>query len=106
MSLTQRLIHSLSGYQHRLYISGSSSGGIIFKSLYFSGFEERCYNAPFLTSNNTEAWEKHLWFEEITLVLNLISGSGMGKAVPYEADFPGAEVQKVIVVWTMTFLGL
>lgn len=30
----------------------------------------------------------------------------MGKAVPYEAGFPGAEVQKVIVVWTMTFLGL
>lgn len=41
-------------------------------------------------------------------VLNLISGSGMGKAVPYEAGFPGTGdvVQEVIVVWTMTFSGL
>lgn len=37
----------------------------------------------------TKAWEKHLWFEEIMSVLNLIPGSGMGKAVPYEAGFPG-----------------
>lgn len=32
----------------------------------------------------------------------------MGKAVLYEAGFPGTDddVQKVIIVWTMTFLGL
>lgn len=32
----------------------------------------------------------------------------MGKAVPYEAGFPGTddEIQKIIVMWTMAFSGL
>lgn len=41
-------------------------------------------------------------------VLNLIPDSGIGKAVPYEAGFPGTddEIQKVILMWTMAFSGL